>query len=93
MFCEHHTYDAELTIFVCDAWYGQRRNVEIEVVRNLTLENIVEVMLHSKANCEVIINFITTVLKSKEGRSGSFFKKKKKMKFAAAKRINQSVRL
>lgn len=66
MFCEDRNDDAKHTLFKCDAFHAQRRNIEMTVGGELTPENMVEIMLTSEANWEAIRTHIMTILKRKE---------------------------
>lgn len=49
VFCGNQNDDVEHTLFVYDAFYTQRRSMEIEVGEDVTPENMVGVMMSSKA--------------------------------------------
>ncbi|KAL4103770.1 hypothetical protein QTP88_019109 [Uroleucon formosanum] len=66
MFCENPHDDAKHTLFECDAFHAQRRNIEMTIGGELTPENMVEIMLTSEANWEAIRTHITMILKRKE---------------------------
>lgn len=53
--CNGQNDDAKHTLFECDAFHVQRRNAEMTIGSDLTAENIVEIMLRSKANWEAVI--------------------------------------
>jgi len=66
LFCEDPNYDVKHTVFECDAFYMQRRSIEMTIGKELTPENIVEFMLTSEANWEVVRTHVTKILKRKE---------------------------
>lgn len=54
MFCEDPNDDAKHTLFECDAFHAQRRNIEMMAGSELIPENMMEVMLTSEANWDAI---------------------------------------
>jgi len=42
--CDSPTDNAEHTVFSCDAWYARRHSLEIELGKNLTPENMVNII-------------------------------------------------
>lgn len=65
-FCEHHTDDAQHTLFECNAWHEGRSRVECYIGGPLTPEVMVPKMLESKENWEAIAGFVHDVMRAKE---------------------------
>ncbi|KAF0711307.1 Retrovirus-related Pol polyprotein from type-1 retrotransposable element R1 2 [Aphis craccivora] len=65
-FCGDPIDDAAHTLFVCDAWHQKRRQVEIPLHTVLNAGNLVQTMLASKANWDMVSNMLQDIIKSKE---------------------------
>ncbi|KAF0733002.1 Reverse transcriptase domain-containing protein [Aphis craccivora] len=65
-FCGNPIDDAAHTLFVCDAWRQKRRQVETPLHTVLNAGNLVQTMLASKANWDMVSNMLQDIIKSKE---------------------------
>jgi len=58
--------DAAHTLFECDAWEGRRRICSLTVGYEISLENLIKIMLESEEKWETITKYISEVMKLKE---------------------------
>lgn len=65
-YCGHETDDVFHTFFVCDAWHTRRTRVNLILGREITPDNLTEMMLSSKDAWTTINDFINEVLYKKE---------------------------
>lgn len=65
-FCDDPNDDAEHTIFRCDAFNGRRREAETELETDLNPESLIQTMLVSKSNWDVISGMIGQIMRKKE---------------------------
>lgn len=65
LYCERLD-TAEHTIFECSRWMDYRRQAEIEVDRNITTDNMIELMTISKENWEHKHGIVKKILTQKE---------------------------
>ncbi|XP_015371180.1 PREDICTED: uncharacterized protein LOC107166867 [Diuraphis noxia] len=66
MYCDCPNDDAEHTFVVCDRWWRDRHNLEVELNMDITSEGMVKAMLQSKSKWDAVVGFITAVMKRKE---------------------------
>lgn len=84
MYCEAET-SAEHTIFECSRWNGQRSCCQSSEKNDVTLENILSMVLQDEANWDNISQLATEVMRKKE-------KKEREHQFQENRR-QKSVRL
>jgi len=65
-FCGHSNDDHNHTFFECDAWHNKRRELNMLIGEEVTAENLVRNMIHSKDKWKAISNYIHHVLMKKE---------------------------
>ncbi|CAI6376283.1 unnamed protein product [Macrosiphum euphorbiae] len=65
-YCGHESDDAFHTFFVCDAWHSRRTRMNTILGREITPDNMTEVMRSSKDAWTTIDDFINEVLRKKE---------------------------
>lgn len=65
-FCGHLNDDPNHTFFECDAWHNKRRELNMLIGEEVTAENLVSNMIHSKDKWNAISNYIHYVLTKKE---------------------------
>ncbi|KAL4154115.1 hypothetical protein QTP88_001948 [Uroleucon formosanum] len=65
-FCGNTNDDPHHTFFKCDAWDNKRRELNMTIGEEVTADNMVSNMLHSKAKWNAISNYIHHVLTRKE---------------------------
>jgi len=65
-YCGHELDDAFHTFFVCDAWHTRRTRMNMILGREITPDNMTEVMRSSKDAWTTIDDFINEVLQKKE---------------------------
>lgn len=56
-YCGHQIDDAYHTIFICDAWYGRRRRLEMPINADIDPDNLVDIMIQSKENWDRVQRF------------------------------------
>jgi len=66
MYCQHPVDDAEHTVFLCDRWWRQRRELEVMLDGMFTPETMTATMLSSRRRWDAVSKFIETVLTTKE---------------------------
>lgn len=65
-YCGHQSDDAYHTFFVCGAWHSRHTRMNSILGREITPENMTEVMRSSKDAWTIIDNFVNEVLRKKE---------------------------
>ncbi|KAF0735570.1 Reverse transcriptase domain-containing protein [Aphis craccivora] len=65
-FCGDPSDDAEHTLFKCDAWHQKRRQAELATNTDLNTRNLIQTMLISKENWDIIADMIRGIMKNKE---------------------------
>lgn len=58
--------DAEHTMFTCHRWYKERKLLEMSVGRELTPENMIDIILQKKKNWEAMRNFAAAIITQKD---------------------------
>lgn len=64
--CMEPVDNAEHAFFKCDRWWRLRRELEIRMNKEITLETMVKTMLESKKNWEEVTKYVVHVLKTRE---------------------------
>lgn len=65
-YCGHEVDDVYYTLFECDAWHTRRSRTNMSLGKEITPENLTEVMLSSMDAWSTIDDFINQVLSKKE---------------------------
>ncbi|KAJ3661613.1 hypothetical protein Zmor_006001 [Zophobas morio] len=65
MYCQEDD-DVEHTLFGCHRWHGWRHEVEIQVGRKLTPDNLIEAMLEKVENWKLIAEYMRKIMTCKE---------------------------
>ncbi|KAJ3643374.1 hypothetical protein Zmor_026088 [Zophobas morio] len=64
MYCQEND-DVEHTLFGWHKWHGWRHEVEIQVGRRLTADNLIEAMLEKVENWKLIVEYMRKIMTCK----------------------------
>lgn len=58
--------DAEHTVFICDRWWIQRRELEVVIGEEFTVDTMIRTMMSSSVRWNAIVDYVKVVISRKE---------------------------